>query len=75
MNLTVNLDKQTVLKAKILAARRGTSISALISEQIESLVDRDEAYERAKAQALAFLDRGLHLGAKPVADRASLHER
>lgn len=74
-NVTVNLDKQTVLKAKILAARRGTSISALLGEQIEMLVDRDEAYERAKAQALALLDKGFHLGGKRVTDRADLHER
>jgi predicted transcriptional regulator len=74
-NLTVNLDRETVLKAKVLAARRGTSISALLGQQIEALVDRDETYERAKAQALAFLDKGFHLGGERVADREQLHER
>jgi hypothetical protein len=74
-NLTVNLDRQTVLKAKVLAARRGTSISALLGEQIEALVDRDETYERAKTQALTFLDKGFHLGGERVADREELHER
>ncbi len=64
-----------MLKAKVIAARRGTSISALLSEQIEALVDRDEAYERAKAQAIALLDKGFHLGAKRVTNRAELHER
>jgi len=74
-NITINLKKQTVLKAKILAARRGTSISALLGEQIEALIDRDETYERAKAQAFAFLDKGFHLGGARVTDRAELHER
>ncbi len=71
----MNLDRETVLKAKVLAARRGTSISALLGEQIEAMVDRDETYERAKAQAYAFLDKGFQLGGQRVGDRAELHER
>jgi hypothetical protein len=75
-NITLSLDKQTLLRAKVLAARRGTSISALVGEQIETLIERDETYERAKAQALAFLDKGFHLGGgSPVKDRAELHDR
>ncbi len=46
-NLTVNLSPQTVQKAKVLAARRSTSISGLLAKQIEALVDADEAYESA----------------------------
>lgn len=74
-NVTVSLDMQIVRKAKILAARRGTSISALLGEQIESLVENDDTYERAKAQALAFLDKGFHLGGERKILRAELHER
>lgn len=74
-NLTVSLTKQTLRKAKILAARRDSSISALLAEQIEMLVGQDEAYERAKQQASALLDQGFHLGGVIRANRGEWHER
>ncbi len=74
-NLTISLDRQTLRKAKILAAKRATSISGLVAAQIDALVDEDEAYEKAKRQALALLDRGFHLGGRHRIDRETLHER
>jgi hypothetical protein len=74
-NLTVSLPQQTIRKAKILAARRGSSISGLLAEQIEILVGEDEAYERARRQATALLDQGFHLGGVIRATRDEWHER
>jgi hypothetical protein len=74
-NLTVSLPQQTIRKAKILAARRGSSISGLLAEQIEVLVGEDEAYERAERQATALLDKGFHLGGVIRATRDEWHER
>ena len=51
-NLTVSLTPQTVQKAKILAAKRSTSISGLLAAQIEALVDTDEAYEKGAPSSL-----------------------
>src|ERR1700752_3127533 len=50
-NITVSLPPQTIRKAKVLAARRGSSISGLLAEQIEILVGEEESYERAERQA------------------------
>jgi hypothetical protein len=74
-NVTVSLPLQTIRKAKILAARRGSSISGLLAEQIEILVGEQEAYERAERQATALLDQGFHLGGVIRASRNELHER
>jgi hypothetical protein len=74
-NLTVSLPQQTIRKAKILAARRGSSISGLLAEQIEVLVGEEEAYERAERQATALLDQGFHLGGVIRASRDEWHER
>ena len=74
-NLTVSLDRQTVRKAKILAAKRGTSVSGLLARQIEDLVGEDEAYERDERQALALLETGFRLGGTIQASRDELHER
>jgi hypothetical protein len=74
-NLTISLDRQTIQKAKIIAARRSTSISGLLARQIETLVGEEEAYERAERQALTLLDQGFHLGGVIRASRDELHER
>jgi hypothetical protein len=74
-NVTISLDRQTIQKARILAARQSTSISGLLARQIELLVGEEEAYERAKRQALAMLDHGFHLGGEIRASRDELHER
>ena len=61
-NLTVRLEAGTIRKAKILAARRSTSVSKLIAHEIDRLVREDEAYEQTKAEALAELESGADLG-------------
>lgn len=74
-NLTVSLDRQTILMARIIAARRSTSISGLVAHQIELLVGEEEAYERAEREAVALLDQGFHLGGVGRVSRDELHER
>jgi hypothetical protein len=74
-NLTVRLDRKTIQRAKILAAKRSTSISSLVAGQIAILVGEDEAYERAERQAMALLDQGFHLGGVIRSSRDELHER
>jgi uncharacterized protein YigA (DUF484 family) len=74
-NVTISLDRKTIQKARIVAARRSTSISGLLAQQIEILVGEEEAYERAERQAMALLDRGFHLGGVIRASRDELHER
>jgi hypothetical protein len=74
-NLTVSLPQQTIRKAKVLAARRGSSISGLLAEQIEILVGEEEAYERAERQATALLDQGFHLGGVIRSSRDEWHKR
>jgi hypothetical protein len=74
-NITISVSRETVRKARILAARRSTSISRLLAEQIEILVGAEEAYARAESSALALLDEGFHLGGPITASRDDLHDR
>jgi len=55
-NVTLQLDDEVIKKAKVLAAREGTSLSALLAHQITVLAAADERYEAAKRRALAALD-------------------
>jgi len=61
-NLTLKLPVETVRKAKIVAAERGTSISALVAGKIDELVGEDAEYQAAKRRALEWLKQGWHLG-------------
>jgi hypothetical protein len=74
-NVTVSLSTHIIQKARILAAKRSTSISGMLAAQIESLVNSDEAQERASASAISRMERGLHLGGGRLASREALHER
>ena len=73
-NLTVKLDSATLRKARTLAARRGTSVSAMVAAQIQKSVETEDAYEAARRTALEWLRRGFHLGGRHVS-RDELHER
>lgn len=75
-NVTLRVDAVVLRDAKVLAARRGTSVSRLIADQLEELVRRDREYERARRRAVARLDEGgFDLGWTPPASRDELHER
>lgn len=74
-NITVKLRRGTLRKARVLAARRNTSISALLEHQIEALVGADDAYEQARRRALALLEQGFHLGGRVTVTRDEWHER
>jgi len=74
-NITISLGRHVLKKARILAARRETSISGLLAQEIESLVGEEEAYERVERQAIALLEEGFHLGGVARTGRDELHER
>jgi predicted transcriptional regulator len=74
-NVTISISPETVRKARILAARRSTSISGLLAQEIEKLVGAEEAWERSMRSALASLEKGFHLGGVIPASRDELHER
>ena len=50
-NVTVQLDEAAIHPAKVLAARRGTSVSALVSAELERLVAEADRYEEARQRA------------------------
>jgi hypothetical protein len=73
-NLTIQLDRDVIRKARILAAMRDTSVSRLVAAELERLVGDADAYEVARRSAERFLDKGFRLGGTRVS-RDELHER
>jgi len=74
-NFTVKIDKELLREAKIIAAQEDTSISALLTRQLENLVRQRSSYDSARRRALARLKKGWDLGWTPPASRDELHER
>ena len=62
---------------KLVAARRDTSISALLAATLSALADQEEGYAEARDGMLADLAQGYHLGTEGMIawSRDSLHER
>jgi hypothetical protein len=73
-NLTVQLDEETIRQAKVLAARRGTSISGLVARELEELVARDARYEQARQRAVEIMAASIPRGGRTWR-RDQLYER
>ncbi len=76
-NLTLKLDAELYKEIKILAAKRDTSISALVSASLAEVVKEDRDYLQAKERAVALLRQGFDLGTRGQItwSRDELHER
>lgn len=73
-NLTVQVEEDVIKRARVSAARRGTSISGLVAQQLEELVEQDARYEEAKRRALDLLRSSTRRGGRRWT-REELHER
>jgi hypothetical protein len=74
-NITLSIDKELIKKSKVIAAYRETSVSKLLSRELEKIVQHTEQYEFAKKRAFANLQAGFHSGGKIITSREELHER
>jgi hypothetical protein len=76
-NITLAIPKELLRKAKILAIRKNTSLSGLLTETLSELVARQEDYEQARWRNLEILKNGLDLGTQGniTWEREELHER
>lgn len=54
-NLTLQLDADVIRRARILAARQGTSVSALVARELGAVVAREARYEDARQRAVELM--------------------
>jgi predicted transcriptional regulator len=76
-NITLALPKWLLRKVKHLAVEREKSVSRLLTETLEEMVTRSDAYEEARRRALYDLEHPRKLGTfgKITWTRDELHER
>lgn len=73
-NLTLQLDEETIRRARIVAAKRGTSVSALVARELAGLVDQDARYEEARGRAAELIRAAAPRGGRSWR-RDELHDR
>ena len=73
-NITLSLEKTIIQDAKVLAAKKSVSVSALLSQELVRLVKQDREYRQARLNAIDDLEQGLRLGGSSL-DRESLYDR
>ena len=76
-NITLSLPEEDLREARVLAARRGTSISQLLARMLRETVERETGFDAAKDHSLAILREGMDLGTggRMSWTRDDLHER
>ncbi len=76
-NVTLSIPKEILLKVKLIAVKRETSISGLLTRTLERLVQEEDSYARARRRHLLLLEQAVDLGTggQVVIQRDELHER
>jgi hypothetical protein len=73
----LSLPREVVREAKVIAAKRDTSISALMAGVLNGIIEEDRGYRAARERSLRRLARGWDLGTggERTWTRDELHER
>jgi len=74
-NITVTVPDDVYRNARIRAAERGTSVSALVSEYLRSLSGRGAEFSRLEAQQQQIQSQISRFRAGDRLDRDRLHDR
>jgi plasmid stability protein len=74
-NITVTVPDDVYRNARIRAAERGTSVSALVGEYLRSLSERQAEFSRLEAQQRQIQTEIRRFRARDRLDRDQLHDR
>ncbi len=74
-NITLSLPKKTLRRVKILAVKRQSSVSRLLTKAVEKMLEEETEYSSAHKRQIAWLEKGFNLGFHKPANRDALHER
>ncbi len=76
-NVTLVVPKPILHEARLLAAKRQTSLSALLTRLLSDMVAEENGYASAQKRHLTYLDKGCDLGTGGAIrwTREDVHER
>jgi hypothetical protein len=74
-NITLSVPDDVYRDARIRAAERGSSVSALVAEYLRSLSDREAEFDRLEAQQHQVQREIDRFSARDRLDRDEIHDR
>lgn len=74
-NITVSLDDETYRRARMIAAERDTSVSALVKEFLLGLAAGESDYERLKREERELREQVISFRASDRLSREDVHKR
>ncbi len=76
-NITLSLPEDLLKQARVIAAKRDTSVSRMVADTLREIVERESGYEQARQRSISRLEKGIHLGTAGKArwTRDELHDR
>lgn len=74
-NITVSVDDETYKRARVAAAERDTSLSALVKADLQQLVSPESEFERLKREEREIRNRIVSFSASDRLSREELHGR
>ena len=74
-NITVSVPDDVYRNARIRAAERGSSVSALVAEYLRSLSQRETEFSQLEAQQRRVQNEIEHFRARDRLDRDEIHTR
>jgi plasmid stability protein len=74
-NITVSLDDETYRRARIIAAQRETSVSALVRRFLTELASGESEFERRKRRERELREQIKDFSASDRLSRDAVHER
>jgi hypothetical protein len=74
-NITVQLDQTVIKEAKVIAAKRSTSLSKFLADEISKIASQESTYDKDKELAIMRLQNGYSLGGNKLPRREQLYTR
>jgi hypothetical protein len=74
-NITVSLDEDTYRRARMIAAERDTSVSALVKRFLVELASGETEFERLKREERELRTRVTNFSASDSLPRDEIHDR
>ena len=76
-NITLSIPKEILKQVKLIAVQKNTSVSKLLTQKLQEIVEKENAYLRAKERQVYLVQEGFDLQVKeqPSWERDELYER
>jgi len=74
-NITLSLPKPVLCRVRVLAVQRQSSVTRLLTQAVEKMLEEETEFETARRRQAALLAKGFNLGFRKPARLDELHER